>query len=409
MVWFEDLNNDGFLDLIASHVSWEEKFVHPYVAWYKGPLMDDEAVIIDRSTVGRNSRIYRFVLHDVDGDGRKDLIGQGYQPFHNGNKWYRQPVDAKEKWTEFHDYGLDLKNGHDLIVWDIEDDGREDLVLLDSWTGTIIVKPVPDSKKASAKWPFYRIVDGDGLTHYMSLFDVNRDGLMDIVLGREEDGGEGIKWYEHPGRDNVAQIWEKHFETEANFTKVHARDLDRDGDVDFVGCGEIANEQKGFWQSTPAFLGLAEERKSDTSSTRDIGWYERLSGGGFDFHEIDVEGNNNDVLGAHNCELVDIDADGDEDLLLGGVDVRDLRQRLRWYEFESRSGQVTWSEHPIDITSAEGWSPRHGYYNGEITWGDVDRDGDLDLAYAGVGSGFLGWFENVECSGANASAVDNGP
>ena len=194
MVWLEDLDNDGFSDLIVSHVSWEKKFIHPYVAWYKGPAMEKEFVIIDRSTVGENSRIYRFVFHDVDGDGRKDLIGQGYQPFHNGNKWYHQPENAAEKWIEYHDYGLDLTNGHDLILWDIDDDGREDLVLLDSHTGAIIVKPIPSSEEADKKWPFYNIVGGDGLTHYMSLFDVNMDGLEDIVLGREEDGGEGIKW-----------------------------------------------------------------------------------------------------------------------------------------------------------------------------------------------------------------------
>jgi hypothetical protein len=30
-----------------------------------------------------------------------------------------------------------------------------------------------------------------------------------------------------------------------------------------------------------------------------------------------------------------------------------------------------------------------------MAWGDMDGDGDDDFVYAGVGSGFLGWFENV--------------
>ncbi|MEA1996511.1 MAG: hypothetical protein U9N45_02690, partial [Gemmatimonadota bacterium] len=57
-------------------------------------------------------------------------------------------------------------------------------------------------------------------------------------------------------------------------------------------------------------------------------------------------------------------------------------------------GSVRWVEHVFGITSIDGFVPAHGFYCGEMAWGDMDGDGDRDFVYAGSGSGFLGWFEN---------------
>ena len=214
----------------------------------------------------------------------------------------------------------------------------------------------------------YTIARGSGLTHYMSFHDVNGDGLEDIVTAKEEDGGEGISWYEHPPGDDVRELWRKHFVVDANFTKAFARDLDQDGDVDFIGTGE------GY-------------------DTGDFGWLERTDSG-YTLREFDIADNKNDVAGGHNCDLVDVDSDGDEDLIVGGVDKRDGKQRFRWYEYTKEAGEVRWKEHVFGVTSSEGFRPAHGYYCGEMAWGDMDGDGDRDFVFAGHGGGFLGWFEN---------------
>ena len=121
----------------------------------------------------------------------------------------------------------------------------------------------------------------------------------------KKDGGEGISWYEHPsGSEDVRVPWRRHFVVDANFTKAFARDLDQDGDVDFIGTGE------GY-------------------QTGDFGWYQRTDSG-YTLHEFDIAENENDVAGGHNCDLVDVDSDGDEDLIVGGVDKRDGKQRFRW-------------------------------------------------------------------------------
>jgi hypothetical protein len=79
---------------------------------------------------------------------------------------------------------------------------------------------------------------------------------------------------------------------DANFTKAFARDLDQDGEVDFIGTGE------GY-------------------QTGDLGWYQRTNGG-YTLHEFDITDNKNDVTGGHNCDFVDMDGDGDRDFIFAG-------------------------------------------------------------------------------------------
>ena len=311
MVWVHDVDGDGQKDIVASHVGMGTLYGppsdgadHPYVAWYKGPSFTQEFIMIDKNTPGQNgnSRIYRFVMYDVDKDGKKDLIGQGYQPFHNGNKWYKCPDSPTRPWNEWHDYGANLKNGHDIRLRDINGDGRMEVVLLDSHSGKMIVMQIPSGNAINSPWPYHTVTGGDGMTHYMSFFDVNGDGNEDIIIAKEEDGGKGIKWYEHPGYDKaLMQEWKKHFVVNANFTKAFARDLDEDGDIDYIGTGELDGAN--------------------------IGWYKKTASG-YTLNEFDKKDNNNDVNGGHNCELVDVDGDGDEDLITGGVYKADGKQRF---------------------------------------------------------------------------------
>jgi hypothetical protein len=83
-----------------------------------------------------------------------------------------------------------------------------------------------------------------------------------------------------------------------------------------------------------SFFGL------DLYCNQNFGWYERVRGNNYIFHEFDKKDNLNNIIGGHNCELVDVDADGYEDLIVGGVDVKDMTQRFRWYEYMVLKGEV---------------------------------------------------------------------
>ncbi len=92
------------------------------------PVFKKHVIKPPRPTTKNNTVPSMVWVHDVDKDGKKDLIGQGYQPFHNGNKWYKCPDNPTRPWNEWHDYGVYLKNGHDIRLRDINGDGWMEVV-----------------------------------------------------------------------------------------------------------------------------------------------------------------------------------------------------------------------------------------------------------------------------------------
>ncbi len=92
------------------------------------------------------------------------------------------------------------------------------------------------------------------------------------------------------------------------------------------------------------------------------------------------------ALGARKVFSVDIDQDGDLDLVL--VSVND--DRVSWQENLSGDGSE-WALHVIKTGFNGAWS---------IHAGDLDGDGDNDVVATAFFGNRLSWFENVEGDGS---------
>jgi len=96
----------------------------------------------------------------------------------------------------------------------------------------------------------------------LELADINGDGRLDVMAGsysggpREDDGDVApsdplgrIGWFEHP--DDVRGPWPRHDVSRRKrgmFDKFIARDVDGDGDIDFLGTrGNSAPYDGVFW------------------------------------------------------------------------------------------------------------------------------------------------------------------
>lgn len=183
------------------------------------------------------------VLKDIDGDGEPELIygADGFLRYAKPDRanptaeWLVHTVTEKGPWGSTASHGLG--------VGDINGDGRLDLAQGFGWwehPATDDGEPWKYHAMAFGRWG--RVNPGGA---EMGIYDVNGDGLNDVVTGLEAHGF-GLAWFEQK-RDSQGNIsFEKHmvmddFSTKnaggVTFSELHgstAADIDGDGIPDYI-------------------------------------------------------------------------------------------------------------------------------------------------------------------------------
>ena len=334
-----DMDSDGDLDLVT---------VGRYIAWYEN---------LGRGIFGNPNHLGRFdgsvgwrangVVVDLDGDKDLDIVA--------ASNSFDENADNETIWIENLGGARDFSEKRtvdeigDLLLTtaDLDGDGDSDLI---STSPTRWFENTGDGENLVRRRTFNSGLSG----HLESIpFDFDNDGDLDLLFSGYT---EGELWENTDGNGNFQR------KDTIDGSLFAVGDIDNDSDIDIVA------RYQHF--TIPPSTGFVVYRNVDGNGTFEI------SEQTFEFPHL------------WNLEIVDVDNDGDNDVITG-------RRPTRGVDGEG----ILWAENNGDGT----FDRSHIIHSGVasfLTSEDLDQDGDVDVIVSAEGS--LKWVENRDGKGTFA-------
>ena len=261
-------------------------------------------------------------------------------------------------------------NGSDgLVIEDLDRDGFIDIVSVHESDATYdSAEHDPDFEESSLGhvrisfgsfdpkiWTSVTLAEGEIVSspEDAAIRDLNGDGFLDILVAAENGH---VVFFQNPGKDIRTRTWPSRIipmtQGRGSFLRVFAADFNGDGKP------EIVSPNKGAQRPGP----------SDFSKSNPVSIFS-ISG-----NPLQSESWRETILGKYsipqNSEPVDLDGDGDLDIIIGSRG----EQRIAWFENISKE-KLEFKEHAIGIvgTLVSGFN---------MEYLDVNKDGRLDIIAA---------------------------
>ena len=338
-----DVNGDGLADITTG---WEEGDI---TRVYVNPGPDNTADAWPAVTVGKTPAVEDAVFVDLDGDGAIDVVTccegktqavfvhwapTNKDKYLDAGEWKTEAIKdsvGKTQWMFCAPAQLDGKNGPDLVL------GSKGA------GGTIGWYEAPANPRNTGDYKWHEISKAGWIMSLLCL-DMDADGDMDVLTSDRKGSLRGVRWLENPGVP--AKAWTNHFVGAQDWEVMFLRldDFDGDGLTDILLAARQGREkQRIFFYYRKDKTGLDWAEKAipfppnsgiakgvaaadiDGDGRRDIVFScEHADGDKSGVMWIRNEGcdkwSGREIAGGagikfDRIELLDLDADGDSDVL----------------------------------------------------------------------------------------------
>lgn len=342
-----DMNGDRKTDIVVVDTN--------RVVWYENPTWQVHTIIQDQTKLDNVC----IAAHDIDGDGRVDFaLGADWKPFNTAAggtiQWLRQGKSPNDPWEVR--LIAEEPTTHRMRWIDTDGDKKPELVVVPlmgrnttkpNWAESgvrVLAFKIP-ADPAKDRWPVEVLNDEMHVTHNFVGTDFNRDGHDEILC----TSFEGVNLLERltSGKWSRTLIGSGNQQTTPN-----------------RGASEI---KRGFLASGADYIATIEPWHGEQVVT-----YTRPTNGETLWKRQVVDG---DLKWGHAVWCANLDADADEELIIGIRDHKDdtWRSGVRIYDPQNASG-TEWKRTIVDPA---------GVAVEDLAAGDLDGDGKVDLVAVG--------------------------
>ena len=310
---------------------------------------------------GVTSGAHYTAIADLNNDTRNDLIVAGDRRRYD-IIWYEAPKDITDMsaWRKDVIYQNNSHRVYHVEIGDINGDENQDVVFVsktDNGLGWL------ENNGSSTDWPMTWIDKSCTRCYNVRVADLDNDGQNEVIAS-EDDAPKGgtLHFYSYSGDPRIQRNWVDYriasFPAGEGVSVFEIADIDGDGDLDIA----TGNHQGDIYV-------LENPYSNNISHFQEWNRY-KVSHSYASVREIDIG---------------DIDRDGDSDIIVAD----ESNNMVIWFENSGATFYDNWKRHVVDH------SDDYLRWCHCVELGDIDGDGNLDIAVAAAASNvFLLYFND---------------